>query len=450
MTARTLRPRIVAACAALAAGTLFLTACGSDGGSSAADTSAPLYNKLPASIQKAGVVKVGSEVAYAPVEFKQGDKIVGIDPELAEALGKQLGVKFQIQDAGFDTLITSLDTKRIDLIMSAMTDNKERQGKGVDFVDYLSGQLAECDVLLAIIGPKWLDAKDDTGRRRLDDPADYVRLEIAAALDRKIRVVPVLVDGARIPRPDELPEDIKTLARRNAIELRNDKFSRDVDALADSVLGGRTSAWTPRALLKVGGAALIVLLASWIGLHALGVAVPWPGPTRLQALAANELMLVNSQTGECLTIAGGVVFDNNVDAVQGACDGEPVRRWWLEETPVADVYKIKNAATGRCLTIAGGVSPANYVRALQYECDDDPSRTWTITDTASRTNSPPTIASTISCLIATATAPSSPPSASDPVSPMKIDAGGALSQRNPRLAPITAPQSTASSPVPAT
>src|SRR5690348_14526350 len=76
--------------------------------------------------------------------------------------------------------------------------------------------------------------------------------------------------------------------------------------------------------------------------------------------------------------------------------------------------------------------------------------TCTITDTASNTNRPPMTASTISCLTATATAPSMPPSASEPVSPMKIEAGGALNQRNPSPAPSTAPHSTASSPVPAT
>ncbi|WP_405011623.1 ABC transporter substrate-binding protein [Kitasatospora sp. NBC_01539] len=162
MTARTLRPRIVAAGAALAAGTLLLTACGSSGdsstGGSSAGSSAPLYSKLPADIQKAGVVKVGSEVAYAPVEYKQGDKITGIDPDLAEALGKQLGVKFQIQDAGFDTLITSLSTGRIDLIMSAMTDNKERQGKGVDFVDYFS---AGTSILVQKGNPKGIKTLED-------------------------------------------------------------------------------------------------------------------------------------------------------------------------------------------------------------------------------------------------------------------------------------------------
>src|SRR5262249_24245546 len=74
----------------------------------------------------------------------------------------------------------------------------------------------------------------------------------------------------------------------------------------------------------------------------------------------------------------------------------------------------------------------------------------TITDTASSTNNPPTIPSTTSCLVATAIAPSMPPSASEPVSPMKTDAGGALNQRKPSPAPITAPHTTASSPVPAT
>ncbi|WP_354642290.1 ABC transporter substrate-binding protein [Kitasatospora camelliae] len=161
MTARTLRSRTVAACAVLAASSLLLTACGSDGGSNtsaASGSSAPLFSKLPEDVQKAGVIKVGSEVAYAPVEFKQGDKITGIDPDLADALSKQLGVKFQIQDAGFDTLITSLSTNRIDLIMSAMTDNKERQGKGVDFVDYFR---AGTSILVQKGNPKGIKTLDD-------------------------------------------------------------------------------------------------------------------------------------------------------------------------------------------------------------------------------------------------------------------------------------------------
>jgi hypothetical protein len=75
---------------------------------------------------------------------------------------------------------------------------------GVDFVDYLHKQVAACDVFLAIIGPNWLDAKDDDGRRRFDNPDDFVTIEIAAGLTRNIRVIPVLVDGARTPKADKL------------------------------------------------------------------------------------------------------------------------------------------------------------------------------------------------------------------------------------------------------
>lgn len=160
MTVRNPRTRLLAAGAALAAASLVLTACGDDkkDGTAAAGSAAPLFGKLPADIQKSGVVKVGSEVAYAPVEYKQDGKITGIDPDLAAALGTQLGVKFEIQDAGFDTLITSLSTKRIDLIMSAMTDNKERQGKGIDFVDYFS---AGTSILVQKGNPKGIKTLDD-------------------------------------------------------------------------------------------------------------------------------------------------------------------------------------------------------------------------------------------------------------------------------------------------
>jgi hypothetical protein len=71
---------------------------------------------------------------------------------------------------------------------------------GVDFTEYLHSQVAVCDVFLAVIGPNWLDAKDDSGGRRFDNPDDFVTIEIAAALARNIRVIPVLVDGARTPK----------------------------------------------------------------------------------------------------------------------------------------------------------------------------------------------------------------------------------------------------------
>jgi hypothetical protein len=84
---------------------------------------------------------------------------------------------------------------------------------GTDFVAHLNSQVAECDVVLVVIGPNWLGVKDESGGRRLDNPDDFVAIEIAAALARDIRVIPVLVDGARMPKASELPDSLKPLAR---------------------------------------------------------------------------------------------------------------------------------------------------------------------------------------------------------------------------------------------
>jgi hypothetical protein len=103
------------------------------------------------------------------------------------------------------------------------------------------------------------------------------------------------------------------------------------------------------------------------------------GVTHAAAIGA-QVMLVNAQTGKCLTIAGGESTDNNVDTVQFNCDSHPSRRWTLNQVAGADIYQIRNVRTGKCLTIAGGRSTDNNVTALQYNCDSDPSRTWRITD----------------------------------------------------------------------
>ena len=86
-------------------------------------------------------------------------------------------------------------------------------------------------MLLALIGPDWSDAVDQRGRRQLEDPDDFVVLEITAALRRQIRVIPVLVDGAPPPRREELPETLATLARRQGVRLEHASFGAGVTAL---------------------------------------------------------------------------------------------------------------------------------------------------------------------------------------------------------------------------
>lgn len=152
------RYRLAALGAIVVAGALVLSGCGDqtkkdggdDGGKKGSSKAAPLADKLPQEIRDKGVIRVGSDIAYAPVEFKDknGDT-AGLDPDLAAAMGSLLGVKFDFQRGTFDTLITGLRSKRYDVAMSAMTDSKDRQngvdaetgkkvGEGVDFVDYLN------------------------------------------------------------------------------------------------------------------------------------------------------------------------------------------------------------------------------------------------------------------------------------------------------------------------
>jgi hypothetical protein len=106
---------------------------------------------------------------------------------------------------------------------------------GRDFRRVIDNQVSSCGVLLAIIGKGWLTAKDESGARRLDDPMDFVRLETASALKRDIPVVPVLVHAARMPRVDDLPEDLKDLAFRNGVELTHARWDSDVQVLVKAL-----------------------------------------------------------------------------------------------------------------------------------------------------------------------------------------------------------------------
>ena len=109
---------------------------------------------------------------------------------------------------------------------------------GADFGEYITGLVNRCNVVLAIIGPGWLDARDREGERRIDKPDDWVRLEIEQALARDgVEVIPVLVDGARLPPREELPESLLALRRRNAFELSDRRWDYDVSQLGQHLDG---------------------------------------------------------------------------------------------------------------------------------------------------------------------------------------------------------------------
>jgi len=127
-----------------------------------------------------------------------------------------------------DRLCREFDPKQIFMDIDAIP-------LGEDFVEAIETTVAKCDVLIAVIGNNWLTSKDEHGNRRLDNPGDFVRMEIGAALKRKIRVIPVLVDGALMPRADELPEDLKPLVRRNALLITDISFDGDCQRLAGAI-----------------------------------------------------------------------------------------------------------------------------------------------------------------------------------------------------------------------
>jgi carbon monoxide dehydrogenase subunit G len=167
------------------------------------------------------------------ISYRRGDQ-----PALAGRLYDKLSAKFG-QPQVF------MDVDSIDL--------------GLDFVHVLERTLAQCKALVVVIGRDWLNAQDEDGHRRLDQPDDFVRLEIETALSRDIRVIPILVDGTRMPRAIDLPESIKALSRRNGRDIWNARFNPDCLELISTlerVLAGREAApHTPPAQTTVGSQA---------------------------------------------------------------------------------------------------------------------------------------------------------------------------------------------------
>ena len=111
----------------------------------------------------------------------------------------------------------------------------EQLDPGVNFVDAIQHAVRSCDVLVALIGPRWLTVQDRQGGRRLDNPEDFVRLEIATALEHDVYVIPILVENAEMPRSDQLPGALKGIAHRNALRIRHERFNADAYKLVSCI-----------------------------------------------------------------------------------------------------------------------------------------------------------------------------------------------------------------------
>ena len=106
---------------------------------------------------------------------------------------------------------------------------------GLDFAELIEQAVSSCAVLVALIGREWATLADEEGNRRLDNPDDFVRFEVRTALERGVRVIPVLVDGAKPLRGQQLPADLHKLARLNAFELSYGRYQYDANRLLDLI-----------------------------------------------------------------------------------------------------------------------------------------------------------------------------------------------------------------------
>ena len=111
----------------------------------------------------------------------------------------------------------------------------DRIEPGLDFADVISEAVASCDVFIALIGSRWLTSADAKGRPRLENPEDFVRLELEAALELDVRVIPALVQNAEMPSSDELPETLRPFARRHAVELSDTRWMFDIGKLIETL-----------------------------------------------------------------------------------------------------------------------------------------------------------------------------------------------------------------------
>lgn len=206
---------------------------------------------------------------------------------------------------------------------------------GVDFTDHLKAQVEGADAFLVIIGPGWLGALDEHDRPRISRPDDFVAIEIAAALQKNIRVIPVLVDGANMPRERELPDLLKGLARRNAVEVRNTQFGRDADMLVGKVreavnsTRSRTGFWVAAAATAAAAAVL-----AWIGLQLSGV----PASAFLDAVRTGDVSQIRHGKLR-LRIPSGLIGSNfwlYVDGQLKTIPPRPIERFEASRIDLMD------------------------------------------------------------------------------------------------------------------
>lgn len=177
---------------------------------------------------------------------------------------------------------------------------------GLDFVRVLDEKIAASSLVAVVIGPNWLTATNASGQRRIDNQDDFVRIELRAALEREIPVIPVLVDGAAMPAAADLPADIRALSRRHAIEVRNTRFGDDANSLVDALERRLGTVKRRRWFFHAAALVLGALVAAVIG----GLAAGWPVADVVPGLRFASTKATDGASGKLAAMADNMSNDS--------------------------------------------------------------------------------------------------------------------------------------------
>lgn len=189
--------------------------------------------------------------------------------------------------------------------------------KGRDFRESIERNLAECRVLVAVIGPKWLSCQDEGGKRRLENEEDFVRLEISKALAKDIVVIPVLVGNSALPKPEQLPKDLQGLVFRHAALVRHESFPQDMEALERDIRKVVGVGWR-RQMTVASVVALLVGIALLAGVLLPPTGKLNPDPS-ISATVNDSSFVKDQRSSSSEGRESGSVTDKDIASVMQRC-----------------------------------------------------------------------------------------------------------------------------------
>ncbi len=221
---------------------------------------------------------------------------------------------------------------------------------GEDYTKALDHALDSCVALIAMIGPRWSNVTDDEGHRRLDDPRDWVRMEISRALDRGVRVIPILVSAA-MPRETDVSAGLQPLLQRHAIELTDRHWRQDIDLLAQalekvpgfakrvSVTNRANPIVTRRHALAASGGFIVLTIFTWLGLR------HWESPVAVAPVDLSQWVRIRNSGTEGSVAGLAVVTAMEASLAQQRRPVTLSARYLYEKTKSVDRYEPNSEGT---------------------------------------------------------------------------------------------------------